>query len=55
MEFEREGGHKKLKQVTKDDLKKGFEIAKEMITYDIPETIKKIIRDLNPKNRPRPN
>ncbi|CAF0920225.1 unnamed protein product [Brachionus calyciflorus] len=53
IEYKRAGGTEKLKQVTKDDFKKGTQIFKEMVTYDIPETIKKIIRDLSPKNRPR--
>jgi hypothetical protein len=46
IEYQRSGGNEKLKQVAKEDLKEGSKILKEMVSYDIPETIKKIWRDI---------
>ncbi len=48
-EFHKAGGTEKLKQVARSDLNEGTKLAKEMITYDIPNLIKKIWSDLKRK------
>lgn len=51
IEYQKQGGHEKLKQVAKDDIKEGTKIVKEMVTYDLPQLFKKMLRDLNPQRR----
>ena len=45
-EFQKQGGMEKMKKVTKDDTKEGLKIVKEIFFYDIPQTLKKNLRDI---------
>jgi hypothetical protein len=49
IEFKKAGGLEKFKEIAKKDLEEGRKVTKEMVTYDLPQTIKKIIRDLTPR------
>jgi hypothetical protein len=49
IEFKKAGGVEKLKEVAKKDIETGTKVTKEMVTYDLPQTIKKIIKDLTPR------
>ena len=49
IEFKKAGGFDKLKEVARKDIETGTQVTKEMVRYDLPQTIKKIIRDLTPR------
>lgn len=51
IEFQKEGGHQKLKEVAKNDYNEATKVFKEMISYDIPQSMKKIFRNLDPRKR----
>jgi hypothetical protein len=49
--FQKEGGMKKLKEVTKEDINEAKSIVKESITYDLPQLFKKMLRELDPRRK----
>ena len=51
IEFKKAGGFDKLKEVARKDIETGTQVTKEMVRYDLPQTIKKIIRDLTPRRQ----
>lgn len=51
IEFNKAGGSEKLKEVAKQDVKESTKLIKELITYDIPQTLKKVLRDLQRRRR----
>jgi len=46
LEFENRGGAKRLKEVSKEDLKLGTHAFKELLTYDLPKVFKRLYNDL---------
>lgn len=49
--FHKAGGVKKLKDVTKEDIKEAKGIVKESLTYDLPQLFKKMLRDFDPRRK----
>ena len=48
-EFERSGGLNKMQQVAKSDINEAAKITKEMLTYDIPQMLKQLVRNMKKK------
>lgn len=49
-EYEKQGGNEKMKEVAIKDSKQAVKMFKEIVTYDIPQSFKKLIRSLDPRN-----
>ena len=46
IEFEKQGGMEKLKDITKKDFSTGVKTAKEMASYGFPQAFRRFIQDL---------
>ena len=51
IEFEKQGGMEKLKEISKKDLNHGVKTAKEMVTYGFPQAFKRFLQDIKQNSR----